>query len=126
MVNWTYKCYNNGKPINLWQQWYDDSSMTVRAKHDATFEILEPKTVWTMPKAKSLRNGLIEVRLTGDVAWRIFGFYGKQKRHEFIVVAVGNHKDRVYHPQKIIDTAKKRKEEINSNPAKAKSCERPE
>ena len=124
MANWNYKCYADGKASNLWQIWYDKMSQAVQAKHDVAFEILETMTTWSMPKAKYLGDGVYEVRLNGNVAWRIFG-YIEDGGQVFVVVAIGYHKDQVYKPRSVIPTSIKRIKKIKKNTAEAKNCERP-
>jgi Phage derived protein Gp49-like (DUF891) len=124
MADWQGQCYDDGKTRNLWRQWYDDTP-ACQGSHDSTFRIIEQLTMWRGPHARKLSNGVIEIKLTGGVEWRIFGLYGKAQQ-VFIVVAIGYHKGKVYTPKGILKTAKKRMKEVESNPGKAVSCERPQ
>ena len=124
MVLWKFKCYDDGQSPNLWQRWYK-SNIDYQGSHDAIFEIIEQQQSWTNPYyTKAMGDDLIEVRLNGAVQWRIFGFYG-DKRREFVVVAIGYHKQNVYYPKAIKETAKKIIGAIKSGIKKANDCERP-
>lgn len=124
MVLWTYKCYDDGGELNLWQRWYIQNP-TYQGSHDGIFDIIEQQTAWTNTiYTKPLGNDLIEVRLSGPRQWRIFGFYGS-KRREFVIVATGFHKDQVYEPKDIKKTAVKIIKAIKSGNMEAKDCERP-
>jgi hypothetical protein len=126
MAMWVYRCYNDGNSPHLWKGWYDGHA-AYRGTHDAIFDILEQQVAWKEPWAKFFDkpNRIIEVRLTGDVKYRILGFYG-QARMEFIVLGICSHKQRVYDPPDIRKTAVRRKSEIEKNPAKALRCVRPQ
>ncbi|MER9248921.1 hypothetical protein [Mesorhizobium sp. M0590] len=79
-----------------------------------------------MPYSKVLEDGLVEVRLNGLVKWRIFGFFDRTVRREFVVVAIGNHKQNVYTPKGVLSSAYYLKKEIEAGREKADRCERPE
>jgi len=125
---WSYRCYDDGQTTNLWQRWYD-ATPAAQGSHTSVFDILEQRVVWKDPWTKIFDkpNAILEVRLSGadNVEWRILGFYGSI-RQEFVVVAVCNHKGRVYDPPSIRKTAIKRKKEILQTPVKAISCVRPQ
>lgn len=123
---YTYRCYVEGQEPNLWQRWYSQNP-AFQGTHDSIFEILEQQDQWGQPYTKKLKNcdGLIEVCLNGNIQWRIFGFWGS-KRKEFIVVAVGNHKQNVYTPRNILKTAKSIMNKIRAGNLGAKTCERPQ
>ncbi|WP_419906866.1 type II toxin-antitoxin system RelE/ParE family toxin [Hoeflea sp.] len=126
---WKYRCYITNDEPNLWSAWYSDQSEAVRAKHDTAFEFLEARIEWDMPRYRKLQNhrGLGEVRLHGNVQWRIFGFcHTEQNDRQFVVLAIGNHKQQRYSPQDVLKTAAKRMNEVRNDPEKAERCERPE
>lgn len=122
---WTFRCYDDGGTPNLWQRWYDENS-DYQGSHDSIFEMLESRQNWGPPYTEFLdkENRIVEVRLTGKVKHRILGFYG-DVRNEFIVVATCFHKQDVYTPADIKDTAARRKREIAQKKTKAISCVRP-
>lgn len=126
-IMWTYECYINRDRPNLWWKWYTDHA-EANSQHDAAFDLLEQEDTWRAPLAKTIKGknfrGLIEVRLKAQVQWRILGFY-QGKRH-FIVTAIGYHKGRVYSPKSLLETAKKRMDEVKKDGSKAKRCERPQ
>lgn len=124
MVIWTYRCYDDGNKPNLWQRWYD-SNPNYQGKHDSVFRIIEHHDQWREPYTKILKDGLVEVRITGDVQWRIFGFFSKTRR-EFIVVSTGYHKGQIYDPRNIIKKSIVIKNDIKSGIKKAISCGRPQ
>jgi hypothetical protein len=123
MANWTYRCYVDGKSPNLWRRWYD-AHPDCQGSHDAVFRILDTLVSWREPQAKKLSTGVIEVRLTGTLEWRIFGFYGERQK-EFVVVSVASKKGVVYTPKKALKNAKALMKLCRSNPGKAISCECP-
>lgn len=128
MANWTYRCYIDGKLPNLWQRWYD-SNPQVQGAHDAAFELLEQMEMWAPPKFKNLARdgkGVHEVKMKGrdNLQWRIFG-HAFQNEQEFLVTAIGWHKGKQYSPATVIGTAKSRISEVNNDPGKAESCDRP-
>ena len=72
---WTYRCYDNERPINLWQKWYDDNP-DFQGSHDAIFRLLEQRETWgglTCVDFLDKKERVIEVRLTGKVKHRILG-----------------------------------------------------
>src|SRR5215510_3229512 len=102
---WTYRCYNDGSLPNIWKSWYDNTP-DVQGSHDSVFDALEQIRNWKPPYTKILnhkREAIVEVRLSGAVEWRVFGYYGPT-RMEFIVLGVGHHKQRVYYPPDILNT----------------------
>lgn len=109
----------------MWQRWFDGTP-DAQGSHTAIFDGLEQRLQWQEPWSKVLdkNNKIIEVRITGPIQWRVLGFYG-DKRNEFVVVAVCNHKGKIYSPPDIKKTAVKRKKEIEKDPGKAPSCVRP-
>lgn len=124
MVLWTYKCYDDGHMPNLWQRWYGENT-AYQGTHDGVFDIIEQQEAWINPYyTKALGSDLVEVRLSGTVQWRIFGFYGA-KRRQFVVVTTGNHKENVYDPRDVKKTAIKIINAIKSGTKEAKDCERP-
>ena len=126
MAHWTYRCYIDGGDPNLWQRGYDEQSKAYRARHDATFEFLEARQEWREPNCKYLSNcgGLLEIKFSSDgIQHRVFGFH--DPGFTFIVVGLGNHKQNVYAPKRILATSCLRMSEIREDKAKAKTCDRP-
>lgn len=123
MAQWTYRCYDRGREPNLWAQWYDDHP-EAQGVHDQVFDLLEDQVRWSMPLARHLKDDLIEIRLLGPVQWRVFGCYGGKRC--FVVLAIGNHKDKVYSPPDIMKTARKRLAKFKRDEDHAKFCKRPE
>ena len=125
MELYTYQCYDDGCQVNLWQRWYNENA-DFQGTHDSIFGILEQQQQWAKPHTKMIKNGggLIEVCLNGQIQWRIFGYWGSSRRRQFIVVAVGNHKQKVYSPKGILKTAQKRMNDIKSGKKGTVDCER--
>jgi hypothetical protein len=125
MVTWTYRCYDDGKAPDMWQRWYTSHAAT-QGKHNSVFDLVQQQQSWKLPHYKKLRGNseVSEVILRGQVQHRIFG-YLSDVPNEFVIVAIGYHKDRVYMPKDVINTAAKRRREIIANPTKAISCVRP-
>lgn len=125
---WSYRCYDDGQATTLWQRWYD-ATPAAQGSHTSVFDILEQQVQWRPPWTKLVgkKKAIVEVRLSGAdrIEWRVLGFYGSQ-RQEFVIVAICNHKGRVYDPPDILDTAIKRRNEILKDPTKAISCVRPQ
>jgi hypothetical protein len=120
---WKYRCYDDGRQPNLWQRWYEAHS-DYQGSHTAVFDFLEQCVQWKMPWADTLGDGLIEVRLSGKVKWRVLGYYS-DVRVEFVVVLVCNHKQNVYAPKDAIPTAKKRMRDIKAGKQRTIICVRP-
>jgi hypothetical protein len=122
---WKYRCYDDGGRPVLWKRWYD-ITLDVQGSHDSVFDGLETMVNWREPWTKFYDKGerIIEVRLSGGVEWRVFGFYGGAPK-EFVVLGIGYHKQKVYTPPDIRKTLIKRKREIEADPGKAISCARP-
>lgn len=125
---WTYRCYDDGGSVNLWQRWYNET-VAAQGSHTVVFDQLEQRLDWRKPWTDILdkKNKIIEVRLSdaANIEWRILGFYG-EARQEFIVLLVCNHKQRVYDPKDAKKTAVKRKKIIEADQQKAPSCDRPQ
>jgi hypothetical protein len=125
---WKYYCYDNGHPDNLWSDWYHGCDEKTKAQHDQTWEILEQREPhqWEMPWTRHLRESLIEIRVRGNVEWRILGYFGpKGERKAFTVLLICHHKQKSYQPQNAIKTARKRLKEAEQNISTVKSCDRP-
>ena len=122
---WTYRCYDDGSDPNLWQRWYVQNP-DAHGSHDAVFRMLEQMKAWREPHAKLLKNydQLVEIRLSGDLEHRIFGMYAAGR--QFIVLATGYHKQKVYSPKDVLKTATKRKKEVLLDPERTVPCVRPE
>lgn len=130
MGQWTYQCYVDGTDPNLWAAWYAQRSLEDRAIHDAIFEQLESLDTWaTAPWTKKLhgtKTAVIEVRMRrASVEWRLCGGYGVP-RQEFILTAIGYHKDQVYTPRDLLKTAEQRLREVLAGTKEAEACERPQ
>ena len=69
-------------------------------------------------------DGLIEVIITTKVAHRIFGFKGPEKL-TFKIMLICNHKGKVYTPPNAIETAKRRKKDVETHKGKVIRCVRP-
>ena len=122
---WKYRCYDDGGNPSLWKRWYD-ATVDVQGSHDSIFQGLESMVNWREPWTKFFdkEERIIEVRLSGDVEWRVFGFHSGE-RQEFVILGTAFHKGKVYTPHDIRTTLIKRKKEIEADPKKAKPCERP-
>lgn len=122
-----YYCYVTRDEPNLWSKWYDAQDDAVQARHDTAFEFLEAGN-WKGPYYKRLKEhgNIGEVRIRAKVQWRIFGFRrGSTAMPEFVAVHVGSHKGNVYSPKGVLGQAAKRMKEVQNDPNKADTCERP-
>ena len=125
---WKYYCYDDGSPDNLWSDWYHNCDEQTKAQHDQVWEALEQlkSHQWEMPLAKHLGKSLIEIRVRGNVQWRVLGYYGpKGERNAFTILQVCNHKQNRYQPHDAINTARKRLKMVEQNNSMVKSCDRP-
>ena len=125
---WKYYCYDNGRPDNLWSDWYHKRDEQTKAEHDQVWEMLEQLKPhqWRTPMAKYLGESLIEIRVSGNVQWRILGYYGpKGERKVFTILLICNHKQNRYQPHDAINTARKRLKMVEQNNSRVKSCDRP-
>ena len=82
---WKYYCYDNGSPANLWSDWYHGCDEKTKARHDQVWEALEQleSHQWKKPLAKHLGKSLVEILVSGNVQWRVLGYYGPKgkKKH---------------------------------------------
>ena len=123
MANWTYRCYDDGKSPTLWHRWFSKNE-NCQGAHDSTFRILEQQESWIGPNWKRLGPGIGEVKVTaGNVEWRIVGFI--RGTQEFVVVAIGYHKQRVYTPRNLLDDARKLANACKKDITLAPVCARP-
>lgn len=123
---WTWYCYDDGRPVDLWTCWYHGQSDRTRGQHRQVFEILEQLKKWDKPLVKNLAKGLVEIIVKSEVQWRIFGFYWpKGQRRSFTIVLIGNHKGKVYDPPDAIKQARIRKTAVKNGKVKVRHCDRP-
>jgi hypothetical protein len=122
---WKYRCYDDGGQPNLWRRWYG-ASIDAQGSHDSVFEGLETIVNWRKPWARFFDKGnrIIEIRLSGEVEWRVFGFHSGAQQ-EFVVLEIGYHKDGVYTPHNVRKTLAKRKKQVEADLGRAPSCDRP-
>jgi hypothetical protein len=114
MVNWI--CYPNGDEPDMWTAWHRLQDGAVRAKHATAMRFLTAG-IWKMPHYRPLTGkhvkGLGEIRVRGDVQWRLIGFRDTGK-DTFTIVMICNHKGGVYKPVDAFEiSADRRKEMLN-------------
>ena len=96
----------------------------MKGKHETVFDILEARQIWTTPYSKKLGDGLVEIRIRGEIQHRILGYFSPEKG--FTILLICTHKGRVYSPRDAIKTARKRMKLITEGKANAFICKRPE
>src|ERR1700733_15034150 len=101
---WKFWWYGDPKGRDLWRDWYDSSDGDVQARHDVVFKFLEARVAWREPYAKKLNDDLVEIIIKAKVQHRLFGFYWPE-RLNFTVLIPCTHKDDVYDPPNVFDTA---------------------
>jgi putative component of toxin-antitoxin plasmid stabilization module len=127
MALWTYYCYDDGREEDIWHRWFrlraerDDRLMD---NHAAVLARLDQRQAWGPPDVKPLSGKLREIRLSGDVEWRLLGGFGHE-RGSFVIVLICNHKQRRYDPPDALKTAAKRLREIQRDPKKVRLSARP-
>lgn len=124
-----YRCYDDGKEPNLWQRWYDgEAEKRGRAKHDFVFGVLEqlPRSRWLPLHFKKIQGqeGVFEVLIATNFAWRILVTLS-QDNSIMTVLLTCNHKGNVYDPREALQTAGKRRRDLDNGTAQSKKCDRP-
>lgn len=125
---WKFYCYHDGKNPDLWARWHsDDADERDRGAHAQTFDVLEKQSFWKEPQVKTLKGGLIQIKIRGSRQWRLLGFYyPKGERRSFTILSTCYHKDKRYHPnQDAIKMAGQRMKEIESGNAEVRKSARP-
>jgi hypothetical protein len=122
---WTFRCYDDGTPENLWRRWYDhDADFIAKGSHDRIFDELEQLERWEESgHTRPFVGKTIEVKITIGIQWRVIGFY--RSGRTFVVLGICYHKQRVYTPHGIQKTVVKRKKEVIKDIERAPICERP-
>jgi hypothetical protein len=122
---WTYFCYDDGGPGDLWSRWFRQQSRQTQARQAVVFKFLEAG-IWSEPGAKKLDggSGLWEVRINSSIEYRLFGFHGPDRR-SFSIMIVGSHKERVYTPRNVIKTGIARMAEVERSRKGLIVCVRP-
>lgn len=117
--------------MDIWSAWYSQADQRSRGQHDDRFEALEVREAyeWREPLSKALKGNskaLVEIRVTGDVEWRLLGYFGpKGERHVFTFLLICHHKGKIYAPPDALKTAVKRMKAIEAGKAKVRRCARP-
>ncbi len=100
----------------MWANWHGQRNAAVKGRHAAVMRILSCGH-WRGPHFKLLRGehlrGLGEIRITGEVQWRLIG-HRDMNRDSFTLVMICQHKDSVYQPRDAFDVAAKRWRQLQS------------
>jgi hypothetical protein len=125
---WTFFCYDDGQPKDLWQTWYDGLDGDTKGRHDVALDFLEVRENhewYNTPHFGELvpDEGIYEIRIRGKIQWRLAGYFSPNK--EFTIVLICNHKQNVYNPRNAKKTAVKRRKQIESGSKTRKLCVRP-
>ena len=100
----------------MWTLWYSQQNQSVKARHAVAMRFLVAGH-WAMPHYRPLQGkdfrGLGEIRVGGDVEWRLVGH--RDTQHDaYTVVVICNHKGRVYQPTDALATAARRWREMQN------------
>lgn len=87
------------------------------------FNMIEQRDQWRMPHVKPVGKGIHEVRISAQIAWRIFGYFGN--RWQFTVCNIDRHVGKKGDLSGAIGTAKHRMTSVKSGKEMAVICERP-
>jgi hypothetical protein len=124
---WTFCCLDGKSAIdNLWHDWFSQADEAAQACHEVRFSFMEtrPQIEWRH-YTRALGGGLIEIKIPGDVQWRLLGFFGPGA-NRFTFVLACHHKQKRYYPhQDAIKLAKKLMNETKANPSRAVQSVRP-
>src|SRR5213594_3941068 len=108
--------YAPGK--NRIREWLDEQGEEVSAEFEAALNLVEG-SFYGLPLTNSIKGkkykGLFEIRFkVAKVQWRMFYCYAKFQRGALILLAGGYHKQHVYHPPSVLDTALSRKNDAEN------------
>lgn len=114
LMKWV--CYPSGTQSDMWTEWHGQQNGAVRGRHAAVLRFLIAGH-WKEPYYKLLKGkpykGLGEIRIRGDVEWRLIG-HREQSSDTFTVVMICNHKGTVYQPHDALLTAVRKWKEMEN------------
>ena len=124
---WSFKSYETGSGRNVIEHWCSDCERFVPGNDDsfqgildAVLEILQqrPQHEWGRPEFAPLggkQKGLSEIRFAvGKVECRVVGFFGPGSGTYTMLIG-STKKGRIYDPKEALETAVKRKKEIEKD-----------
>ncbi len=126
---WKVFCYDTSETPNLWKVWYDGVDGRVRAAHDVAVDYLLQREQHEWQKTPYFgplvpKEGIYEIRIRGNVQWRLAGYFGPGQK-EFTIVLACTHKQQIYDPPDAKETAVKRKKQIDKGERKRILSARP-
>lgn len=118
---WQFMDYISPSGKNMITDWYAGLSYQEQADFDTLMSILVKTQQWREPAFKRLQGrpyaGLGELRFKSErKQHRVIGFHGLGPR-QFTLLIGGTHKQNIYNPPHALDTAVRRKREVESGAA---------
>jgi len=122
-----FRTYLSSTGANQVQKAINQLSSAAREAMKSEFRHLavSPRAEWRRPRAAQLKGyeNLVEIIFKADkVQWRAVGFHGPSAL-QFTITALCTHKANVYAPQDALDTAARRKREVQSGQASTASLQ---
>lgn len=118
MIRWTFETFVSASQRNDVQTTidaYDDHAREAFSRAVKHLSIT-PIQQWQEPHFKKLKgqDHIYEIRYKADQrSTRAFGFF-EESRRVFVIVLIGFHKGRVYHPHDAFEIAQRRATQIKS------------
>lgn len=121
---WTFRSYRSANGKCVVRRWCRESGPKVEAAFDTVRKFLEQRELndWERPEFAPLsgkHSGLHEIRFkAGGVQRRIFGILGSSGK-DFTMLMPCSKKNPNYDPRDALDTALRRKKEVETDPTRA-------
>jgi hypothetical protein len=118
---WQFMDYISVQGRNAITDWYDRLLSQEQTDFDTMIRILAKTRQWRMPEFRWIKGrpyaGLGEIRFTSErKQHRVVGFYGPRQQ-QFTMLIGCTHKQNIYNPPNALDTAARRKREIETGDA---------
>lgn len=109
-------CYVSEAGRNKIADWYCDLSAAEQADADAFIAMVRKLKEWKMPDFKPLSAGLSELRWKSEnKQHRLIGYF---KAGAFVLLIGCTHKQQIYSPSDALETASKRKKNLEAGKGK--------
>lgn len=124
---WTFRCYVDGRGVDVIDEWYQAQPDDLQAKFDTRVRYLrqQPRDKWGRPHFDTLGGdcaGLGELRLEHkNVQWRIIGFASGQMEYTWVFVA--KERGDKFVPKDACKTSQSRKAEVTADRRRARDYE---
>jgi hypothetical protein len=119
---WQFMDYISPQGRNMIADWYAGLLTQEQSDFDALIQVLAKMRQWQEPAFKRLKGrayrGLGEIRFTSErKQHRVIRFFGPNPQQSTLLIGC-SHKQRIYNPPEALDTAARRKHDIESGIAR--------